>query len=302
MNSYGTSSPAVDGERVYVYWTTPEEVTVLALTHEGKDAWRRGLGPFVAQHGSGASPIVFEDKVIVANDDEGESSLVAINSRTGETAWEVKRPKTDVDYRASYSTPMVYEPPGGPPQIIFTSKAYGMTSVDARTGKVLWEVRDAFPARCVGSPILAGGLIIAACGTTEPQQLTAVRPPTGDAPAKVAYTITKYAPYVPTTIARGDLVFLWGDAGRLACIRAATGEEVWKARLEAEFYGSPVLVGDRLYCISQKGEVFVIAAGDKFALLGRSPLGEGSYATPAVAGGVLYLRTFSHLISIGGRK
>jgi len=302
-NSYGTSTPAVDAERVYAYWTTPEEVTLLALMHDGKDAWRRNLGPFVAEHGSGTSPIVFEDKVIVSNDHEGKSSLFALDAKTGKTAWEVVRPKTEVEYHGSYSTPMVYQPEGGPPQVIFTSKAYGMTSVDARAGKVLWEVRDAFPTRCVGSPILAAGLIIAACGTTEPQQVTAVRPPSKGAPAKIAYTIEKYAPYVPTPIAKGDLVFLWGDSGRLACLRAATGEQLWKAKLETEFYGSPILVGDRLYCISQKGEVFVVAAdSDKFSLLGRSPLGEPSYATPAIAAGTLYLRTFSHLISIGGRK
>ncbi|MBM4038010.1 MAG: hypothetical protein FJ290_05800 [Planctomycetes bacterium] len=300
-NSYGTSTPAVDGERVYAYWTTPDEVTLLALTHDGKDSWRRGFGPFASEHGGGTSPIVFEDLVIVSHDTESKSSLFALNRTTGETVWEIKRPKTDVENRASYSTPMVYQPEGGSPQVIFTSRAWGLTAVDPKAGKVAWELRDAFPARCVGSPILAGGLLIAACGTTEPQQVTAVRPPSTNAQAKIAYTVTKYAPYVPTPIAKDDLVFLWGDSGRLACIRAATGEQVWKQRLEEEFYGSPVRVGDRLYCISKKGEVFAIAAGDKYALLGRNPLGEASFATPAVAGRVMYLRTFSHLISIGGK-
>ncbi len=301
-NSYGTSTPAVDAERVYAYWTTPEEVTLLALTHDGKDAWRRGFGPFVGEHGSGTSPIVFEDMVILCNDTEANSSLLALNRKSGETAWEIKRPKSEVENRASYSTPIVYQPEGGSPQIVFTSRAWGMTSVDPKAGKVAWECRDAFPGRCVGSPILAGGLIIAACGTDAPAQLTAVRPPAKGAPAKVAWTLTESPPYVPTPIAKDDLLFLWGDAGRLLCLRAATGERVWKERLDAEFLGSPVRVGDRLYCISKKGEVFVIGAGDKYALLGHNPLGEASYATPAVAGGILYLRTFSHLISIGGKK
>ena len=73
-------------------------------------------------------------------------------------------------------------------------------------------------------------------------------------------------------------------------------------RIRAKFYGSPVCVNGRLYCISRSGEVFVVAAADKFELLARVPLGEPSYATPAVADGVMYLRTHSRLFSLGGKK
>jgi len=72
--------------------------------------------------------------------------------------------------------------------------------------------------------------------------------------------------------------------------------------LQDLFYGSPVWADGRLYCISRKGVVHVIAAGEKPEVLAANPLGEASHATPAIAGGVLYLRTFSHLIAIGGKK
>ena len=301
-NSYGTSTPAVDGERVYAYWTTPDEITLLALTHDGKDAWRRHLGPYAAEHGSGTSPIVFDNFVILANDQDGRSTLVALDRKTGKTAWEIERKDSGVEYRASYSTPMVHQPEGGAPQILFTSKAQGITAVDPAAGKVVWELREAFPGRCVSSPILAAGLIIASFGSGEEgQQVTAVRPPSKDQPAKIAWTFDKSPPFAPTAIAKDDLVFLWGDGGCVTCLRAATGEQVWRQRVGSNFLGSPIRVGGRLYCMSQQGAVFVVAASDKFELLARNPLGEPSHATPAVAGGVLYLRTFSHLISIGGR-
>jgi len=320
-NSYGTSTPAVDEERVYLYWTTPDEITLLALTHEGKDVWRRNLGHYEGEHGSGTSPIVFEELVILNNNQASKCSLLAVDRKTGKTAWEIERHGDDVDWRGAYSTPMVYQPEGGPPQILFSDNwSRGITAVDPKTGKVAWQARGALSERSVGSPILASGLIVATCGSDVPAQVTAVRPPsrveaassrsdtkrqdaasTG-AEAKVAWTYAKSPPYVPTPVAKDDLVFLWNDGGCVTCLRAATGEKVWRERVGSDFLGSPVRVGDRLYCMSRQGDCFVVAASDKFELLGRNPLGEPTHATPAVAGGVLYLRTFSHLISIGGKK
>jgi len=62
-----------------------------------------------------------------------------------------------------------------------------------------------------------------------------------------------------------------------------------------------VLVGNRVYYTTKKGVMVIVAAADKFKLLGRVPLGEKSYATPAVAGGVMYIRTFGQLMSLGGK-
>ena len=94
----------------------------------------------------------------------------------------------------------------------------------------------------------------------------------------------------------------WTDSGIVTCLKAASGEVIWRQRVGGSFYGSPVWVSGRLYCIAKNGDVVVLAAADKFELLSRVPLGESSYATPAVAGGVMYLRTLSHLFSLGGRK
>jgi len=297
-NSYASSTPAVDSDHVYVYWATPEETALLALTHDGKDAWQRKLGPFASEHGSGTSPVVLGDLVILGNDQEGRSSLLAFDRKSGETRWEIGRRTT----KASYATPLVVQLDGEPPQLIFTSTSHGFTSLDPATGKANWELPDTLPERCVGSPLFASGLLFASCGTGGAgRHVVAVRPgskKTG-APPQIAYTVKKPVPYVPTPVAKDGLVFLWGDNGLVTCIRAATGDQVWQQRVGSNFYGSPVLIGDRLYCISRQGEVFVLAAGEKPELLARNPLGEPSHATPAVANGVLYLRTLSHIISIG---
>ena len=113
LNSFASPTPAVDEDRIYVAWSTPEEYSLRALDHQGKEVWNLSLGPFDSQHSCGTSPIVYEDKVIINNDQDGPSSLVAVDRRTGKIAWQVPRKSREV----AYSTPCVYRPPGEPAQI-----------------------------------------------------------------------------------------------------------------------------------------------------------------------------------------
>jgi outer membrane protein assembly factor BamB len=298
-NSYATSTPVVDHDHVYVYWTTPDEVTLLALDHHGKEAWRRNLGPFMGRHGSGASPVVYEDLVVLSNDQEGRSQpsfLIAVEAKTGKTRWQIKR-RTD---RVSYSTPCVFRPENGPAELIFTSCGQGISSIDPLTGKQNWELAGAFPFRVVGSPVAASELIVASCGEAGVgRRLVAVRPGSGKQAPQLAYEMKASIPYVPTPLIANDLLFLWGDNGLVSCHRVATGERVWQEKIRDRFYSSPVWVNGRLYCISKSGVVYVLAVADKPQLLASIPLGEPSFATPAIANGTLYLRTESHLFAVG---
>ena len=85
-------------------------------------------------------------------------------------------------------------------------------------------------------------------------------------------------------------------------MRTATGAEIWREKISGMFYASPVAVNDRIYNVTKSGDVIVLAAGDRFELLGRVPLGEKCFATPAVANGLLYLRTYTHLFALGGPR
>ncbi|MDB5297259.1 MAG: hypothetical protein JWO31_3242 [Phycisphaerales bacterium] len=298
-NSYSSASPAVDDAGVYVAWSTPAHYTAFALGHDGAERWSHDLGGFQSVQGQGASPVVVGDAVVVANDQEGpKSSLVAFDRRTGAALWTVERKSCD---KASMSTPVVYRPPGGGgPQVVFTSKAAGMTAVDAATGQVAWEVSDAFNARTVGSPVLAGDLIVGACGEGGAQRdLAAVRPPAAPgAEAKIEYAVKRVAPYVPTPLVVGPRAYLWGDAGVLTCVDAATGAEAWSRKVGGMYYGSPVCVGDTLWCLSRKGDLIGASATDKDAPLAKLSLGDPSHATPAVADGKMYLRTVSKLTCV----
>jgi outer membrane protein assembly factor BamB len=298
-NSYATSSASVDQEHVYIYWTTPEEVTLIALDHQGRDCWRRNLGPFISQHGSGTSPMVYRDLVVVNNDQEGKSSLLALDAKTGATRWEIERRTA----KAAYSTPCILEREDGPAELVFTSSAHGISGINPLTGAADWEFTNAFPARVVGSPIVASGLIVASCGEAGVgRRLVAVHPGSAAEAPQLAYEMKTFIPYVPTPLAKDGLLFLWGDSGLVACHRATTGERLWREKISDSFYGSPVWADGRLYCISRTGVVYVLAAAERPQVLATIDLGDPSFATPAIAKGIMYLRTQSHLFSVGGKR
>jgi outer membrane protein assembly factor BamB len=168
---------------------------------------------------------------------------------------------------------------------------------------VLWEYRNAFDKRIVSSPVIAGDLIIGACGSGGGgNYVIAIR--AGDEGRKpvLAYTIRKSAPYVPTSVTYGERVYLWSDGGIVSCIESKTGEVRWQERVGGNYFSSPVWVDGRLFGVSNRGEVIVIAASDEFRVLARNQLGETTHSTPAVAGGKMYIHTERHLVSIGGER
>ena len=155
----------------------------------------------------------------------------------------------------------------------------------------------------VGSPVAAGGLIFAQAGLANgARRMFAIRPPalSNGSDAQVAYELEGSLPYVPTPVAHGKWLFLISDGGMASCIDIETGQRVWRERIGGNFFGSPVRVDNRIYFMSSAGEMVVLAAAPQYQLLGRVDLEEPSHSTPAIADGVMYLRTFSHLMAIGG--
>jgi len=301
-NCDACATPAVDAVRLYVVWATPDEHVVCALDQrDGTELWQRDLGPFVAEDGFGTSPVLVGDVVVLSNDQDpgGTSTIVALDRKTGQTRWQVGRESK----KATFSTPCLFEPEGGKPQVIVLSCAHGVTSLDPASGAANWALDDVFELRTTGSPLVASGMIFASNGGgTSGKYLVAVRPgiPEQGVVPEVVYRIDQAAPYVITPVAKWPLVFIWSDRGIVTCIDGPSGKIHWRERVGNKYLGSPIRIDDRIFCMANSGEMVVLAATDEFRVLARIDLGEPSHSTPSVSAGVMYLRTYSHVMSLGG--
>jgi outer membrane protein assembly factor BamB len=299
FNSFAASTPALDADRVYVTWANPEHNLVTALDHDGEQLWQTDLGPFKSEHGSGVSPIVYRDLVIIPNEQDGDSSVVALDRATGKAKWSV--PRRGV--RTAYATPAIYSRPGAPDMLVLCSQGHGISALDPATGKTLWETPQLFDKRSLLSPVIAGDVIFGSCGSGGGARNYAVGlrlnadDPAG-APTE-AFRINRAAPYVPTPIAHGGMMFLVSDGGIATCIDAATGEVNWQQRLGGDYFASPICVNGVIYAVSRGGDVITFRASGTYEQLGHMTLNQRAHATPAVAGGRLYIRTISHLYCLG---
>jgi outer membrane protein assembly factor BamB len=259
LNSFAASTPTVDAQHVYLAWLTRGHYMLTAFDHRGRKAWEQDFGVFESQHGFGSSPILVDGQVVLVKDPDGESCILSVDAKDGHLRW-----KTPIRGRqADYATPCLFKPPAASPVLVFTSLENGVTAFEPDTGRLVWELPKVFSQRCVASPVIASGLIIGSCGSGGGgNYVAAVRPPGGadHAPPVVVYRIRRSAPYVPTSLAVGKLVFLWSDAGIVTCLEAASGEVKWQERVGGRFFASPLAVDDRLFGISTSGEVVVLRA------------------------------------------
>jgi len=297
FNSFASSTPCVDAEYLFVNWTTKASNDLLCFDHDGNLLWRRDFGGYETQHGNGFSPIVHGDLVVLTHDHYGDSNVIAVDRKTGSTVWQTKR----MSAKPSSSTPCVYQPKGGPLQFVTSSMAHGCYAVDAKSGKILWETGpDTLDLRSVASPYPANGRFFASCGSGgRASRFASVIPPkSGKGKPTIAYSLKKNIPYVPTSIAKGNLLFLVTDGGIASCLDLASGEMKWRERLDGNYFASPIMVGKVIYAVSREGNVATFSASDKYEALGISSLGELTHNTPAVANDSLYFRTYSHLFRL----
>lgn len=295
LNSFASSSPAVDKDRVYAAFVSTEQFVVRAYDHAGKELWAAPVsGGYKSQHGYGASPAILDEKLIVTNDQDGESFIVALDLKSGRTLW--KSPRRNTEQSAAYGTPCLHQG-----QILTTSGTHGIAGLDPKTGRQLWEAK-VFDKRAVSSPVVLGGLVFGSCGSGGGGNYVAAVKLGGKGDVTSthkAYEIRKAAPYVPTPVGQGDRLYLTADNGIASCVEASSGRVIWSERIADGFYGSPVLAEGRVYVASTKGELVVFAAADEFKVLARNSLGEGSHSTPVIDGGRLFIRTFTKLLCVG---
>jgi len=294
-NSYASGTPATDGKRVYATFRVGDDIVVAAHNlADGKQIWIVRPGTHVGEWGFSNEPILFEDKVIVDGDSKGKSLLIALSRDDGRTLWRVDRSHKGI----SYSAPLIGQMAGRLQLIQCGDRC--VSSFDPGTGKPLWTV-DGPSEEFVATPLYGERTGLVYASSSWPQRhILAIRP---DGEGNVTRTHivwrdNKGAPYIPSFVIAGDLLFSVNSSGVVFCYEAATGKVLWQERL-GRHHASPVLIEGLVYFINDDGEINVIKPGTKFQRVAKYELGESCYASPAISEGQVFLRGFEHLFCIG---
>lgn len=292
LNSFASSTPATDGERVYVAFLDREEMLVAAYDFSGREQWRVRPGPFSSKHGFCTCPVLFENLVIVNGDHDGESFVAALDRATGKTVWKIPR----ANHTRSYVTPIVREIAGRTQLIMSGNKC--VSSYDPRTGQAHWSI-DGPTEQFVASIVESDGLLFMTCGFPDHHLLAIRADGQGNVTdTHIAWREQKGASYVPSPIAVGGYFLVTSDNGILSCFEAATGQRHWMERIGTRFSASPIAAAGLAYFTSDDGVTTVVRPGPEFIKVAENRLGEACYASPAVSRGRMFYRGEGHLFAL----
>jgi outer membrane protein assembly factor BamB len=308
-NTYASETPVTDGERLYASFGG--NVGVFCYTLDGTLLWKRTWPPqkIYLDFGTASSPVVHRGRVYQLHDNDGQSFLAALDAKTGQELWSVKRTDLASRLASGWATPLVWENDVRT-EIVTIGRGF-VISYDTE-GRELWRLKGMTQA--TPSPVAGDGLLYVGSGSQGEanRPLVAVRPgakgditlgPDQKTSEFVAWFLPRFSAYTGSPLVYRGRVYAVNDNGVIQVADARTGVEVYKARVGGgghTFSSSPLASQGRIYCVSEDGDAFVLKAGDQYEEIARNGLGEMSLATPAAGDDSLFVRTQTKLYRIKG--
>jgi outer membrane protein assembly factor BamB len=309
-STYASATPATDG-RLVIAWFGSQGV--YAYDVNGTFRWNVDLGHLhigaydipSLEWGPASSPIIWNGLVFLQADTHHDSFLLALDAETGQTVW-----KADRHELPSWGTPTVITAASGPELV--TNSPNLIRGYDPRTGRELWRLGGSSKITAP-TPFLAGGLVVVASGRAPERPIFAIKPGSrGDLTlaggatnsAAVAWSKTGRGSYMPTPLAYRGILYVLANNGVFDAYDLATGTEIYRQRLPdvgSGFSASPVAADGKIYLSSEDGDMLVIQAGREFTHLATNPMGDLLMATPALANGVMYVRSAHKLFAVSTR-
>lgn len=301
-HGYATHTPVSDGTHVYVFFG---KSGVFCFDMDGNQIWHVQLGAGSGRNrwGSGASPVLHGDMLVINAADESRA-VFALDKKTGREIWKAGGDAIGM----AYGTPSLIESGGRTDLLIaLADEVWGM---NPETGKLRWFATHRLPGNVSPSIIHDGATAYLFGGYPTAGSAAVKLGGKGDVTQSHITWATNSSSYVPTPVLRQGRLYVVNDAGFALCMDAATGREIYRERVIESgggrgrgkpFYASPVLVGDRLYCVSRRGGTYVIAARPEFEKLAHNVLDDDSqfHGTPAILPDGLLLRSDRALYRIG---
>jgi hypothetical protein len=303
QHGYASSSPATDGENVFVLFG---KSGLFAFDRDGKQLWQANLGTKSdpAKWGDGSSPIVFGDLVIVDAGNLG-NQFVGVNKSTGKIVWSVE----DQSFTNGWSTPTPVRV-GEVDQILFNVPKK-VIAVDPSTGKTLWSAASPLDdAACGGIVTNDGNAYL--MGSRAGHAMAIKCGGNGDVSQTNTLWQTRLQAGISTPLIVGENLY-WATGGIFFAARLSTGEYIYKQRLPRlggptggfpnSDYSSPIAAGGNIVLFTRNGESYIIKPGDEFQIVAHNPAFDGDLsafsATPAASDGELFVRSESNLYCIG---
>lgn len=285
-NSQASPTPVLEADRVYLHFGANGTA---CLTQSGEMIWKTRLDYDNGQHGSGGSPVIYDDLLIVSCDGQNTQYVVALDKATGKVRWKKYRE----GYQA-YTTPLVVRLPAG--DQVISPGAFRAIAYEPRTGKELWQVRYGEGFSNVPRPVYGNGLVFICTGFQQPSLLAVRLDGRGDVTkSHTAWTLKRGVPLTPSPLLVGEELYLVSDNGIASCLDAKTGTPYWQVRLGGNHSASPLYADGRIYFLSEEGESVVIAPGKQFKALATNQLDGQTLASMAVSGGSIFVRSQTHL-------
>ncbi|MFA5189255.1 MAG: HEAT repeat domain-containing protein [Verrucomicrobiia bacterium] len=290
---FAAPTPTTDGKRVFAFFDSPG---LVALDMQGKVVWKRALGPFKAVYNLGTSTVLYKDMVIQSCDHKGEAFIAAFRQSDGSECWRTPRKSSGFGH---FGTPMLIQVQGRP-QLVVNGEV--VVSYDPDTGKELWSCRGM--KVCVGpSTVFGHGLVYASSGRIGP--IMGIDPSGhGDVTeTHVRMNLTTGGPYVPSPLMYPHLM-VPGDNGKML-FYGTNHELVVEGQVRDHFSSSPIGGDGKIYWCSERGKTYVMDAAALTAtppavkVLAVNQIKGVCLASPAVAGGRLFIRTLEALYCIG---
>lgn len=295
-STYATPTPATDGKHVFAYFGHG----LAAVDFKGRLVWRQMFPGYTrsTRYGAGASPVLTSDAVIVVREREVNqmgppSWIAAFDKESGDRIWHVEPPGA----HDSYATPLVVPAIAGPQ--VLTASWNALAAFDTASGEPVWSL-DYPMEQMVASMSRDGGRLVLTGGVYGEKTLMLVELNRDGAAPEIVWQTHKGVATIASPVLYDGLLFSVTTPGILHCHDAASGEVLWKKRLEGEYFTSLVAGDRKVYATSTDGATTVVAATAELDSISVNELGGRVYASPAIAGGSLLLRTSESLFRIDG--
>jgi outer membrane protein assembly factor BamB len=281
------NTPVADESGVYALFATGD---LAAFDADGTLRWYRSLvGDYPTitnQVGMASSPVLVKDRLIVPMDNAGESFIAAVDIKYGKNVWKVERPR-DINW----VTPLVREI-SGKTEVLFAGPS-GLTAYDAANGEKRWNYKAG--AGNIPTAALDGDAIYLPVAGVSKVKLTDSGV-VGEPQWKAASLQTS----MPSPLVYGSRVYTSTGQGVICCANAKTGKELYKNREKGAYSASPIAGDGKIYCLSETGVCTVLKAdSDEADVLANNDLGEETLGTPAIANGLIFIRTDKAVYAIG---